>query len=63
MKILLALLSILSSISVVLADIPPIREENKPTNESTCLGFALFSLGIIVLAGWILKKRSVKANG
>jgi len=63
MKILLALLSILSSISVVLADIPPSREENKPASESTCLGFALFSLGIIVLAGWVLKKRSVKENG
>ncbi|MBX7171443.1 MAG: hypothetical protein K1X72_10850 [Pyrinomonadaceae bacterium] len=63
MKILFTLLFLLSSISIVLADIPPISpKENKPNNEATCLGFVLLFFAITILASWILKRRSTKIN-
>lgn len=57
MKIVTSFLFVLSSVLIVLADIPPSSKENKPTNEGTCVGVMLFLTAIAILGGWLLKKQ------
>jgi hypothetical protein len=62
MKILACLLFALSSISMVLADIPPEPRENKTSDSGICAGALLFVVGLVILGSWILKKSRVKSN-
>lgn len=62
MKILSCLLFILSFASIILADIPPLSKEDKPNNETACLGFVLFLTAIIIFGGLLIKRKRIQEN-
>jgi hypothetical protein len=62
MKNLAVLLSVLSCVGFVLADIPPTSNGGKQNNEGICLGFGLILMAIAVFIGWLLRKKEFWKN-